>query len=220
MSATDERVPPGRILRYHFVERLTHWIAAFSYLYLLLTGLAFWSPWLFWIAVILGGAPVSRMLHPWIGLIFVAATLQMYSMWASEMHQTSADKAWWKSLRFYVQNEDEKMPPAGKYNAGQKTLFWTFLWSGLVLLATGLVLWLPEMIPWNLRFLRYVAIFLHPVAALVTIANFMIHIYMSIFAEKGALDSMVQGDVSKEFVARYHPGWYAELTGEQPPTRK
>lgn len=220
MSTTEQRVPPGRILRYHFIERLTHWAAAFSYIYLLLTGLAFWSPWLFWIAVILGGAPVSRMLHPWAGLVFVAATLQMYSMWASEMHQTDVDKAWWKSLRFYVQNQDEKMPPAGKYNAGQKTLFWTFLWSGLVLLATGLVLWFPEAIPWNLRFLRYIAVFLHPIAALVTIANFMIHIYMSIFAEKGALDSMIQGDVSEEFVARYHPGWYAEIVGESPATRK
>ena len=74
-----QRVPRGHILRYTFRERLVHWLAALSYIYLLLTGLAFWSPWLFWLAVVLGGAPVSRMLHPWIGLIFFAGTVQMCS---------------------------------------------------------------------------------------------------------------------------------------------
>jgi len=44
--------------------RLVHWLAALSYIYLMLTGLAFWSPWLFWIAVLFGGGTVSRELHP------------------------------------------------------------------------------------------------------------------------------------------------------------
>src|SRR5208283_3041547 len=48
-------LPSGRVLRYAFHERLIHWMAGLSYLYLLLTGLAFWSPWLFWLAVVVGG---------------------------------------------------------------------------------------------------------------------------------------------------------------------
>src|ERR1700676_4614058 len=73
-----QRVPPGRILRYDFRERLTHWLAGLSYVYLLLTGLAFWSPWLFWLAIALGGGQISRTLHPWFGLIFIAALLQLH----------------------------------------------------------------------------------------------------------------------------------------------
>ena len=65
----DQILPHGRVLRYPFGERLNHWIAAFSYIYLLLTGLAFWSPWLFWIAVLMGGGQISRTLHPWAGLM-------------------------------------------------------------------------------------------------------------------------------------------------------
>ena len=61
MSSPEQIIPHDHVLRYTLRERLTHWVAAGSYIYLLLTGLAFWSPWLFWIAVILGGAPVSRM---------------------------------------------------------------------------------------------------------------------------------------------------------------
>jgi len=213
MSQPDQILPHGRVLRYAFAERLNHWLAAFSYIYLLLTGLAFWSPWCFWIAVMLGGGQTSRTLHPWIGLVFFIAVMRMYSLWAPQMRSTDADKKWWRSLRHYVRNEDDKMPPAGRYNAGQKALFWSFFYGAILLLLTGIVLWFPESISWNMRWLRYIAVFLHPVAALVTIANFLIHIYMSVFAERGAFGSVIRGDVSLEFAKRYHPGWYDEIVG-------
>ena len=219
MSTPDQVLPHGRILRYTFRERLTHWAAAFSYIYLLLTGLAFWSPWLFWLAVLLGGAPVSRMLHPWAGLVFIGAVLYMYGMWAGQMRTTETDKAWWHSLHYYITNQDEKMPPAGRYNAGQKLLFWGFFLCGLLLLLTGVILWFPEYIPWNLRILRYIAVFLHASAALLTIGLFMIHIYMSVFAERGAFGSVIRGDVSEDFAKRYHPGWYKEVVGSSTPRK-
>src|SRR5215471_12192780 len=113
MTHMDQVLPHGRVLRYPFAERLNHWIAAFSYIYLLLTGLAFWSPWLFWLAIVLGGGQVSRMLHPWIGLVFALALLQMYRMWSSQMHFEPVDREWMDSVQHYVRNEDDKMPPAG-----------------------------------------------------------------------------------------------------------
>lgn len=213
MSHSDQILPYGRILRYPFAERANHWIAAISYIYCLLTGLAFWTPWLFWVAIALGGGQISRTLHPWMGLFFVYAVLRMYGYWAPQMHYTEVDRKWWASLGHYIQNEDDKMPPAGRYNAGQKGLFWSFFYAALVLLLTGLVLWFPERIPWSFRWLRYVSVFLHPVAALFTIANFMVHIYMSVFAERGAFGSVIRGDVTLEFAKRYHPGWYEEITG-------
>jgi formate dehydrogenase subunit gamma len=201
MSPQEQLLPHGHVLRYNFRERLMHWIAAFSYIYLLLTGLAFWSPWLFWIAVILGGAPVSRMLHPWIGLIFIGGVLQMYSMWASQMDFTAVDRAWFQSVSHYIRNEDEKMPPAGRYNAGQKLLFWGFFLCGILLFLSGLVLWFPEYIPWSLRWL------------------FRIHVYMGVFAERGAFGSVIRGDVSIDFARRYHPGWYKEIVDSSTPRK-
>jgi formate dehydrogenase subunit gamma len=213
-------LPHGRVLRYPFSERANHWIAALSYIYLLLTGLAFWSPWLFWIALILGGGQISRTLHPWVGLIFTYAVMRMYLYWAPQMHTTEVDRQWWRSLGHYVRNEDDQMPPAGRYNAGQKALFWSFFYATIVLLLTGVALWFPEWIPWNLRWLRYISVFLHPVAALFSIANFLIHIYMSVFAERGAFGSVIRGDVSLEFAKRYHPGWYEEIARESAAHRK
>jgi formate dehydrogenase subunit gamma len=185
VSTSEQIIPHGHVLRYTLKERLTHWVAAGAYIYLLLTGLAFWSPWLFWIAVILGGAPVSRMLHPWAGLIFFAAVWNMYVMWAPQMKHTDVDKF----------------------------LFWGFFWGSVALLASGLVLWFPERIPWNLRFLRYISVLIHPAAALFTIGLFLIHIYMGVFAERGAFGSVIRGDVSIAFAKRYHPGWYKEIVG-------
>jgi formate dehydrogenase subunit gamma len=134
-------------------------------------------------------------------------------LWSRQMRITDTDKAWFRSMNKYVRNEDDQMPPVGRYNAGQKLLFWGFVVCGAILLLTGVILWFPEYIPWSLRSLRYIAVFFHASAALLTIGLFMIHIYMSVFAERGAIDSMVLGDVSEDFAKRYHPGWYEEVTG-------
>lgn len=211
MSAEEQILPHRRILRYTFHERATHWVAALSYIYLLLTGLAFWSPWLFWLAALFGGGPLSRMLHPWAGLLFTAAIIYMAVMWARQMETTANDKAWFQSLRFYITNQDDKMPPAGRFNAGQKLLFWGFLFCGLLLLISGVILWFTEQVPWNLRDLRYASVLIHPAAAMLTIGLFMIHVYMSVFAERGAFGSIIRGDVSEKFAQRYHPGWYEEV---------
>ena len=219
MSPREQILPHGRILRYQFHERLTHWVAAFSFIYLMLTGLAFWSPWLFWLAIVLGGGQTSRTLHPWAGLIFAGAVLYMYVMWAGQMHTTETDQAWWRSIGHYIRNEDDQMPPAGRYNAGQKLLFWGFFVCGLLLLLSGAILWFPEWIPWNLRFLRYLAVLVHASSALLAIGLFMIHVYMSVFAERGAFGSVIRGDVSLDFAKRYHPGWYKEIVGT-PATRR
>jgi formate dehydrogenase subunit gamma len=219
VSHQEQLIPHGHILRYAFKERLNHWVAAFSYIYCMLTGLAFWSPSLYWLAAIFGGGPFARFLHPWIGLVFTAAVWYMFVLWSAQMHFTDVDRQWWKSLHYYITNEDDKMPPAGRYNAGQKLLFWSFFYGGLVLLLSGLVLWFTDYIPWSLRWLRYASVLLHPIAALLTIGNFMIHVYMGVFAERGAFGSVIRGDVSLAFARRYHPGWYAEIVGDSRPKK-
>jgi formate dehydrogenase subunit gamma len=212
-TRTDEILPNGRIVRYEFRERLMHWINGFAYLYLMLTGLAFWSPWLLWIAVIFGGTQTSRMLHPWIGLVFALSLTWMFTAWSSQMHTTEADKKWWNSMQHYVRNEDDEMPPAGRYNMGQKLLFWGFVFCGILLFLSGIILWIPEYLPWNARALRYAAVLIHPSAAMLTIGLFLIHIYMSVFAERGALNSMIRGDVSQNFAKRYHRLWWERVVG-------
>ena len=59
-----------RILRYTLAERVVHWVAGLSYIYLLITGLAFWSPYLFWLADLVGGGPT--FVGAIVGTVFVS----------------------------------------------------------------------------------------------------------------------------------------------------
>lgn len=204
-------LPNGRILRYSFHERLVHWVAGISYVYLLLTGLAFWTPWLFWIAVVLGGGTVSRELHPWFGLAFFIAICLMFGMWGRQMRETPSDKSWWAAVGHYIRNEDEQVPSADRFNGGQKLLFWGFFYNGILLLLSGLILWFPQYIPWNLHVVRPLALFLHGVCFLLTVALFIIHVYMGTAMEQGAFGSIIRGDVSRAWANRHHHSWYQEV---------
>ncbi len=209
-------LPGGRILRYTLVERLVHWIAGFSYVYLLLNGLALWTPWMWWMAALLGGGPVARATHPWVGLIFAASVIWMYRMWASDMRITEEDRRWNRALGHYVRHEDEAVPAVGRFNAGQKYLFWLMFWSGIVLLLTGMVLWFTEYIPWSLRYLRYVSIIVHPVAFLLTLGGFIIHVYMGTAVVQGGFSSVIRGEVTENWARTHHRLWLARITGNAP----
>jgi len=208
-----------RIVRYAFHERLLHALTALSYVYLLLTGLAFWTPALYWIAAVLGGGYLSRVLHPWAGLIFSGALLWMFVTWRTDMRVKPEDRAWRNAMRHYMRNEDAKVPPAGRFNFGQKQLFWLMVLGGAALLLSGLVLWFVASIPWELRILRYAATLVHAIAALATIAGFIIHLYMGLAVVPGGLDAIVHGEVTEEWARHHHALWLAQVqSAGAPPT--
>jgi formate dehydrogenase subunit gamma len=200
------------ILRYTLNERVNHWIAGLTYLYCLATGLAFWSPYVFWMAVVLGGGPASRFWHPWFGLVFTASVFWMYKIWRRDMLMSDADRAWSKSIRFYIRNEDENLPPIGRFNYGQKLFFWAMFFGVMLLLVSGVGLWFVESIPWSLRWLRYLAVALHVGAALLTIGAFIIHVYMGTAMVRGGFTSIIRGEVSPEWAKAHHRLWYEQVT--------
>lgn len=201
--------PPAarRIVRYAFVERVVHAAAAVSYVYLLLTGLAFWTPALFWIAAVLGGGYLTRAVHPWAGLVFSLVVLRMFLMWRGDMKTTDADRSWRKAMAHYMRNEDGQVPAAGRFNYGQKQLFWVMVWGALALLVSGVVLWFPESIPPAWRAWREAAVLVHASAALVTIGGFIVHVYMGLFVVPGGFDVIVHGEVTEAWARRHHRLW-------------
>ena len=202
-----------RILRYTFAERAVHWVAGLSYIYLLLTGLAFWSPYLFWLANLVGGGPTARFWHPWAGLVFTAAVVWMYRLWRQDMRTTPADREWAKHVGDYIRNHDENLPPIGRFNIGQKQFFWLMFFGGIALLLSGVALWLVNDIPWSWRWLRYTAVLAHAVAALVTIGAFIIHVYMGTAMVRGGFTSIIRGEVSAGWARMHHRLWYEQVKG-------
>lgn len=199
-----------RLVRYALGERLVHASAAVSYVYLLLTGLAFWSPAFYWLAIVLGGGYLSRALHPWVGVAFALVVGRMFVMWRGQMRTTAADRAWRGAIAHYVRNEDDRVPPVGKFNFGQKQLFWVMTWAALALLVSGVVLWQPQWGPALPAAARELAILTHAIAALVTMGAFIVHVYMGLFVVPGGLHAIVHGEVSDEWARHHHPLWLGD----------
>jgi formate dehydrogenase subunit gamma len=207
----------GEIERYTYTERMCHWITGLVYVYCLSTGLAFYTPYLFWMAIALGGAPTSRFWHPIIGVAFFAAQMWMHHLWRSDMTVTASDRKWLDKVESYITNRDQDVPAQGRFNAGQKLYYWAMFYGAFFLLASGLVMWFPEYIPAGLRWLRDLAILIHEASALITIGAFIIHVYMSIFTVPGSVTAMVDGHVSKAWARTHHRLWYDRVAEKTSP---
>ena len=129
---------------------------------------------------------------------------------------TDADRAWWKAVQYYVRNEDENLPPIGRFNYGQKLFFWLMFYGVILLLLSGLALWFVESIPWSLRWLRYLAVAVHVAVALATIGGFIIHVYMGTAMVRGGFTSIIRGEVSSTWARMHHRLWYEKVTQKHP----
>lgn len=161
-------IPEDEVQRYTFAERAYHWINAISYTYLMLTGLAIFTPLAYWLAYVLGGPATIRYWHPWVGLIYLATIFWMHRMWKRDMQKIPEDERWSKNIRAYAENRDELMPPQGRFNAGQKQFWWVMLYCTFILLITGIIMWIPEKMPRELHWVLPITVFIHSATALIT----------------------------------------------------
>jgi len=205
----------GEIERYTFAERIMHWFTAATYLYCLLTGLAFYSPHLYWLAYVVGGPPTSRFWHPILGLGFLIATLWMHAIWGRDMQITSVDKRWLANTSAYITNDEEHTPLSERFNGGQKIYYWLMVYGALFLLFSGVFLWFPEYIPRQAAWVRHVMILVHEVAALATIGGFIIHVYMSVFMVPYSMAAITTGYVTRAWAWTHHRLWYLRVSGRQ-----
>jgi formate dehydrogenase subunit gamma len=201
------------VVRYTLRERVMHWLAGLTYLYELASGLALFTPHLYWMAAVLGGGPTVRWWHPWVGLVFAGAMVWMHSVWRDQMRTTRADREWNRKVKAYIENRDQEMPPIDRFNPGQKQFYWVMLFGMVLLLISGIVMWFPEYVPRGMRALRPVAVMLHEIGALVTIGAFIIHVYMGLFVVPGGFRAIVHGYVSKGWAKTHHRLWYNRITG-------
>ena len=135
-------IPEDEVQRYNFAERAYHWINAIAYTYLMLTGLAIFTPLAYWLAYVLGRTDNHPLLAPLDGLIYLATIFWMHRMWKRDMQKIPQDEQWSKNIRAYAENRDEVMPPQGRFNAGQKQFWWVMLYHTFILLITGIIMWI------------------------------------------------------------------------------
>lgn len=208
-SVVEERVrprPDEGVLRYSLAERVLHWAVALTFIYLMLSGFALGYPRMAWLYDVLGGGQTVRFLHPIVGVAFSVGVVLMLFIWLRDMVFDDSDRAWARDLRNYVR-EGHSRVDVGRFNAGQKGYYWFAVLTGLLLLVTGVPLWFPELLSagWN-----QLARLLHHVLFLLTLAGFIIHVYMSTVMLPGTMPGMTGGRVTRSWAAWHHPRWFRD----------
>ncbi|WP_106475618.1 formate dehydrogenase subunit gamma [Phytohalomonas tamaricis] len=202
------------ILRYDWWSRVNHWLIAFSFVMLVLSGLAIFHPY-FWSFTGLFGGPIpTRIIHPFIGVFMAFFFLIMAVRFFKVSLIKRYDIQWVKQIGDVLSNRDERLPPVGKNNAGQKMVYWLMVTSVPLLLISGIVIWQPYFAPAMPRLWLRVAAVVHAYAAFAAIITLIIHIYSAIWV-KGSIRAMVQGRVSKAWAKHHHNLWYEEEMEKQ-----
>ncbi|MFO1287877.1 MAG: formate dehydrogenase subunit gamma [Rubrivivax sp.] len=198
--------------RYNDRERMNHWFIALMFVLAGLSGLAFFHPSLYFLSNLFGGGPWARILHPFMGVLMVLSFLGLAAkLWRANV-LTAADREWKQHMGEMLRGEKKGLPPVGKYNYGQKMVFWAMVASLAVLVVTGFIFWRPWFAPFFPVDLLRAAALLHSVAAVVLIAATIIHVYAALWV-KGTTRAMTRGTVSEDWARLNHPLWHKEMTG-------
>lgn len=205
----------GLIQRYTTSQRINHWIIAMSFVLLALSGLALFHPSMFWLTNLFGGGPWTRILHPFIGVVMFVCFFLFAARMVRHNMFSKGDAAWLRHFKDVLNAKDERIPEVGRYNAGQKILFFALVIFMIGLLATGVVMWreyFSAFFPiWAIR----LASVLHAVCALLMICAIIVHIYAGIWV-KGSVKAMTRGTVTRAWAWKHHRAWFREEMEKAP----
>ncbi len=212
-----ERMREGADLlpRYTHAERLTHWAVAVAYVALFLSGLALSHPFFFWTSDLFGGGALMRILHPFVGAAFAVLFYAYALRLVADNRITPSDRRWLAHMFAYMNKHGEAEPVEGKYNAGQKLMYWSMIFVIAALALTGILMWRPYFSPGVPVTVRRVAGVLHAAMAFVMFVGIGVHVYAAYWT-KGSIRAMTRGTVSRAWARFHHPGWYAKVAGKDP----
>jgi len=196
-----------RVLRYTFADRVLHWSVALTFIYTALTGLGLFFRPLAVLLALFGGGETVRVWHPIVATAFTALTLALFAKWRKDVRLGREDLAWLKAIRQAALNREERLPPAGRFNAGQKVFFIAVTLLALALFASGIPLWFLEIAGAGVRTL---CVLIHDAATVGAVALVILHIYMATAATPGSFSAMLHGTVSEEWARRHHGAWKPE----------
>ncbi|GAB1385770.1 formate dehydrogenase subunit gamma [Melaminivora sp.] len=202
---------PRDLQRYNASERLNHWVVGICFILLALSGLAFFHPSLYPLTQLFGGGPWTRILHPYIGVVMLLCFLIMVIRFAALNLIEPRDVEWLQNVGKMVDGDDHDMPEQGKYNGGQKVLFWGLVAGMLALTASGVAMWRTWFhLPVDLV---RIASVVHAAAAVWMIGLIVMHVYAAIWT-RGTIRAMLYGTVTRAWAKQHHRGWYRKMTGD------
>jgi formate dehydrogenase subunit gamma len=203
-----------KILRFNTLERFAHWTLASTFIILALSGLN----------LIIGKTVILPLLgenafgtlsawgkiaHNYLAWPFMVALVMVLLLWVVHNIPNRLDVEWLKQGGGLVKKGVH--PPAKKFNAGQKIIFWAVIAGGAALSYTGVMLLFPAVAgtPADWQFFQTI----HALTAAVLSAIIIAHIYIGSVGMEGAFDAMGTGEVDENWAKEHHSLWVEEVKG-------
>lgn len=202
--------------RYADGERMNHWAIVLLFLGAGLSGLAFFHPGLYFLSALFGGGAWARILHPYMGVLMALGFAVLAARLWRENLLDPIDKAWLRMAGTMLHGDKSRLPPVGKYNGGQKVIFWIMVASLAALLLTGFLFWQPWFAPSFPVLAKRIAVLVHAAAAVGLILAVVVHVYAAIWV-KGTVRAMTRGTVTEAWARDNHPLWHQEATQARRP---
>jgi len=198
----------GRVLvRFNAFERLVHWVSAACFVVLALSGLNIsfgkallaplmapetftaWSQW-------------AKYAHNYLSFPFTLGVVLIFLMWIAGNFPTRVDVEWLKRGGGMVGHDH---PPADRFNAGQKMIYWIVVLGGAAVAASGYLLIFPFYGTTIVE--MQLAEIVHGVIAMLFIAAMLGHIYIGTIGMEGAFEGMWDGTVDVNWAKEHHSLW-------------
>lgn len=196
-----------RLLRFGFVERLTHWMVATCFIILALTGLNYWFGKRL-LMPLMGPQAFAdltqwgKYAHNFLAWPFTLGIFVMIVLWVRDNIPTRVDWAWIKAGGGIF---GHKHASAGRFNAGQKMVFWGVTLGGLAMFASGALLIFPFTL-FGVNGMQLTGI-VHGIIGALFIAGILAHIYIGTIGMEGAFEAMGTGTVDIAWARQHHDLW-------------
>ena len=199
-----------KILRFNAFERFTHWMTATAFIVLAITGLNFvfgkrllmpligadafasWSQW-------------AKYAHDFFSWAFMLGILIMLVVWIRDNLPDRYDANWLKEGGGMFDKSNHTHPPAGRFNTGQKLIFWAVVLGGAALSVSGIFLLFPFAFT-DVNGMQ-LAQTIHAIVAALMVAVILAHIYIGTLGMEGAFEAMGSGTVDLNWAKEHHSAW-------------
>jgi formate dehydrogenase subunit gamma len=208
------RITAGRsgqkILRFKAFERFSHWLTAVSFVVLGLTGLNITFGKIVLLPLIGPEAfsnvsEAAKYVHNFTSFAFVAGLILIAVIFFRDNLFEKVDADWLKQGGGFIKS---RHAPAGRFNLGEKLVYWLSLGAGVAVSASGFLLLFP-FFGTDIADMQ-VAQVIHAVVAVLFIALILGHIYIGTVGMEGAFEAMGTGEVDLNWAKEHHDRWLAQ----------
>jgi formate dehydrogenase subunit gamma len=208
------RITAGRsgqkIVRFKAFERFAHWLTAVSFVILGLTGLNITFGKIVLLPVIGPEAfsyvsELAKYAHNFTSFAFMAGLVLIIVIFFKDNIPAKVDLDWVRQGGGFIK---DKHAPAGKFNLGEKLVYWLSLAAGLAVSASGILLLFP-FYGTDIADMQ-IAQGAHAIVAVLFIALILGHIYIGTLGMEGAFEAMGTGEVDLNWAKEHHDLWLAQ----------